>query len=509
MPPASCHRSRRAEFIRPGNMAGPWVARSPRACAMTARHPNASPSNPPPASAPSVPCVGPTIACSSTGPSTCCSIPRPCAGPQNRCISTNAAVSRLHRRRAPEAPANRLRIATPRQQLVDHVDRQREDDGGTLLPGDFGKRLQVAQLDRARVAPEQAGGLDQRCRGLLLAFGVDDLGATQALGLGLARDRADHDLVEVDALDLDVGDLDAPGIGLRVEDGADVVVELLALGQHLVQVVLPQHRAKRGLRELAGGFVEVFDVDDRFLRIDHAEVHDGIDLHRDVVARDHILGRHIHDDGAQVDTHHLLHDGNQQDQARPLHLPESPQLEHHAAFVFAQDLDRTEEDGGEQYDRGQVEDDVHGALRQGHWSSGTTSSTRPSIAWTRTDCPRRTGDSDTACQTSPRIRTWPRPWKSLVAMARCPTSSCMPVTTGSLRARAASQIRAMNPSALATAMPRINCPGTPNPGTSVSNRISDPATSATRPPMPSEPKLGMANSAAIRATPNTSSATPA
>src|SRR4249919_761351 len=509
MPPASCHRSRQAGFIRPGNMAGPWAARLLRACAMVARRPNASPSNPPPASAPSVPCVGPTIACSSTGLSTCCSIPRPCAGPRNRCISTNAAVRpRLGAERRKRL-RKRLRIVTPRQQLVDHIDRQREDDGGTLLAGDFGKRLQVTQLDRTRITAEQARGFDERGRGLLLAFGMDDLGAAQALGFGLARDRAHHGLVEVDALDLDVGDLDAPGIGLRIEDGADVVVELFALGQHLVQVVLPQHRAQRGLRELAGGFVEVFYVDDRLLRIDHAEVHDGIDLHRDVVARDHILGRHIHDDGAQVDTHHLLHDGNQQDQARSLHLPESPQLEHHAAFVLAQDLDRTEEDGGEQYDRGQVEDDVHGVLRQGHGSSGTTSSTRPSIAWTRTDCPRRTGDSDTACQTSPRIRTWPRPWKSPVAMARCPTSSCMPVTTGSLRARAASQIRAMNPSALATAMPKINCPGTPNPGTSVSNRISDPATSATRPPMPSEPKLGMANSAAIRPTPNTISATPA
>ena len=53
-------------------------------------------------------------------------------------------------------------------------------------------------------------------------------------------------------LDLDVGDLDAPGIGLRVEDLLDVDVELLALGQHLVEVVLAEHRAQRRLRELAG-----------------------------------------------------------------------------------------------------------------------------------------------------------------------------------------------------------------------------------------------------------------
>jgi hypothetical protein len=54
---------------------------------------------------------------------------------------------------------------------------------------------------------------------------MDHLGAALALGLGLAGDRADHRVVQVDMLDLDVGDLDAPGVGLRVEDLLDVEVE--------------------------------------------------------------------------------------------------------------------------------------------------------------------------------------------------------------------------------------------------------------------------------------------
>ena len=66
-------------------------------------------------------------------------------------------------------------------------------------------------------------------------------------------------------LDLDVRDLDAPGVGLLVEDALDVGVELVALGQHLVELVLAEHRAQRGLRELAGRLLEVLDLDDRLL----------------------------------------------------------------------------------------------------------------------------------------------------------------------------------------------------------------------------------------------------
>src|SRR3546814_5918607 len=68
------------------------------------------------------------------------------------------------------------------------------------------------------------------------------------------------------------------------------------------------------------------------LRIDDAEVHHRIDLDRHVVARDHVLLRHVHDNRAQVDPHHLLHHGNQDDQARALHLPVAAELEHHAAL---------------------------------------------------------------------------------------------------------------------------------------------------------------------------------
>ena len=81
---------------------------------------------------------------------------------------------------------------------------------------------------------------------------MDDLRAAGALGFGLLRHGADHALVEIDVLDLHVGDLDAPGLGGLIENDLDVGVELVALGEQVVHLVLAQHRAQRRLRDLAG-----------------------------------------------------------------------------------------------------------------------------------------------------------------------------------------------------------------------------------------------------------------
>ncbi|MOA27403.1 hypothetical protein D3C78_1482800 [compost metagenome] len=141
-------------------------------------------------------------------------------------------------------------------------------------------------------------------------------------------------------LDLDVGDLDAPGVGLGVEHLLDVQVQAFAFGQQFVQFVFTQHRPQRGLRQLAGGGQEILDLDDRLLRIEHAEIQHRVDLDRHVVAGDHVLRRHVQHHGAQIDPDHLLDHRNQQDQAGTLDLPEAPELEHHPALVLAQDAER-------------------------------------------------------------------------------------------------------------------------------------------------------------------------
>jgi len=84
-------------------------------------------------------------------------------------------------------------------------------------------------------------------------------------------------------LDLHIGNLDAPAVGLAVENLLDVLVELVALGQNLVEFVLAEHRAQGGLSQLAGGVHKVLYGDDGLFRIDDPVIDHGIDPHGDVV----------------------------------------------------------------------------------------------------------------------------------------------------------------------------------------------------------------------------------
>ena len=70
---------------------------------------------------------------------------------------------------------------------------------------------------------------------------MNHLGAPLAFRLGLPGDGADHRFGEVHLFDFDVGDLDSPGIGLRIERLLDIEIQLFAFGQHVVEVVLAEH----------------------------------------------------------------------------------------------------------------------------------------------------------------------------------------------------------------------------------------------------------------------------
>jgi hypothetical protein len=75
---------------------------------------------------------------------------------------------------------------------------------------------------------------------------------------------------------LDVGDLDAPGVRLGVENALHVVVEPFPFSQHLVEFVLAHDGAQRSLREFARCLIEILDLDYRFLWVDYAIVDHGI-----------------------------------------------------------------------------------------------------------------------------------------------------------------------------------------------------------------------------------------
>src|SRR5271166_1010358 len=224
------------------------------------------------------------------------------------------------------------------EERLDDVDRHREDDRGILFRTDLCQRLQVAQLHGGRNARENLGRVDQCLRSLELGLRMDDLGAPVAFCLRLLGDGANHVFRELDGSDLDVADLDTPGFRLSVQYALDVGAELLSFGKHLVQLMLSQHSAQGGLSEHVCGGKVVLDLNDGSFGIDHVEVEHRVNLHRDVVVRDHVLGRYLDDLDAQVDPHHFLDEGDQQHKARSFDPLKAPQGKDHRSLIFAQDL---------------------------------------------------------------------------------------------------------------------------------------------------------------------------
>src|SRR6185437_12564743 len=109
----------------------------------------------------------------------------------------------------------------------------------------------------------------------------------------------------------------------------------------------------------------VLHLNDGAFGIDDVEVEHGVDFHRDIVARDHVLGRYLDDLDAQIDAHHFLHEGNQQHQSGALDLLKAPQSEDYGSLILAQDLYRRH-DQSEGHDEQDNRDDIerqdgHGA----------------------------------------------------------------------------------------------------------------------------------------------------
>jgi len=56
----------------------------------------------------------------------------------------------------------------------------------------------------------------------------------------MSRDRSHHGLVDIHMLDFHIGDLDAPGVGLSIEDLLNIRIELVAFGSISSSSCLPR-----------------------------------------------------------------------------------------------------------------------------------------------------------------------------------------------------------------------------------------------------------------------------
>src|SRR5262249_9627658 len=163
------------------------------------------------------------------------------------------------------------------------------------------KSLQVTELDGGMLGFQDFGSFGQLGRGFKFAIRVNDFGAPLALRFRLAGDGPLHLFGNVDLFDLDLGALDAPGLGVLVEDDLELGVHLFPLRENLVELELADDAAQGGLRQLRGGVLIVLHLRQREIGVDDPEVTNRVHFYRDVVAGDDVLRRNVQRFDAQRD----------------------------------------------------------------------------------------------------------------------------------------------------------------------------------------------------------------
>lgn len=175
---------------------------------------------------------------------------------------------------------------------------------------DFFESLEGANADAAWGLSEEMGGFGDGGSGGFFAFGGNDGGATLAFSFGLFGHGSFHISRKLDILELDTFDVDAPFVGLGVNDFADLSGNFVALAKDFVKVEIAGDVAESGLSESASGIAIISSFENGFASINNASVNDCIYINGDVVASDNFLLGDIHRGGANINLEHLIDIGN-------------------------------------------------------------------------------------------------------------------------------------------------------------------------------------------------------
>jgi hypothetical protein len=132
-------------------------------------------------------------------------------------------------------------------------------------------------------------------------------------------------------LHFDKLDLDAPRLGVLVDDLLELGIELFPLRKELVEVDLPEDAPERGLGKLGGRKEVILDVNDTLEGFYNPEIKDGADFYRDIVPSNNVLRGNLHSDQPEADPDHAVDRGEHQDNPRALGPGQNPaQPENHA-----------------------------------------------------------------------------------------------------------------------------------------------------------------------------------
>ena len=194
-------------------------------------------------------------------------------------------------------------------------------------------------MKRCWLLGHHSGGILELLCCIELALGVDDLGPLFALGFGLPGHGSLHAVGQFHVLYLDDADLDAPRFGLLVNYLLELLVDLVAVNEQLIQIRLAQHRSQTCLRNLPGSAIIVFHLDDGARGVEDAIVRHGIDPNSDIVSCDRLLGRDVQGDHSQVYLHHAIHERDDQKDTWSLGSLQSSQAKDYAALIFLHNLD--------------------------------------------------------------------------------------------------------------------------------------------------------------------------
>ena len=112
-----------------------------------------------------------------------------------------------------------------------------------------------------------------------------------------------------------------------------------ALHGQLGDLHLADGVAQRRLRHERRRVLVVFHSQARLLRIPHHPEHDGVEIHRHEIGREHLLGRTRDGRDALVDDDgHRIHHGDGDVQTRPGEAVEPAEAQHHSTLPFVGDV---------------------------------------------------------------------------------------------------------------------------------------------------------------------------
>ena len=223
--------------------------------------------------------------------------------------------------------------------------RGHDDDRRVAALQALVKHVHRPQVKGGRVVGVGLGRLAEFLRHLPLGIAEDHAGLPFALGLRLHRHRVLERGRDLHVLDLDRNDIDAPGLGARVDDALEVDAQLLPPLEHVGEHRLADHVAQRGLRRPVDRRDIVGDVERRHFRIDHLPEQDRVDIDRHGVAGHRLFRLERRGDDANVDPEgHGVEDRHDEEQARALEAAELAEPQDDDPLPLTGDFDRACDD---------------------------------------------------------------------------------------------------------------------------------------------------------------------